>query len=208
MENQSIFGIILILTALANAVSSIIAWVSKIGWSKEYKEAKNEIIRAKEAEISTLKEYIATLEKLNPKILKQWYQNSLEMARTYTSQVEGQLEEAQKKMETLEKDKRDNRDLYEKANYAFDALKRGHEELKAAVEHGLLPTWTNVATSAVSVDILARTTSTEPPPIKNELLKLYMKPMFYSDKACPKCQAQMLMNHDGNYHCEECGYQE
>lgn len=208
MENQSIFELILILTALANAISSIVAWIAKIGWSKEYKEAKDEIIKAKEAEITTLKEYIATLEKLNPKILKEWQANSLEMARTYSSQLEQQLQEAGKKIEALEKDKRDNPDLYEKANYAFSTLKQENEQLKAAVEHGWMPTWTSVATSAVSADILARTTATQPPPIKDELLKRYIKPIFSIEKECPKCRSDMIANDNGDYHCEKCGYKE
>jgi hypothetical protein len=207
MENQSIIvWIILLLTALANAVSSIIAWIAKIGWSKEYREAKDEIIRAKEAEIRTLKEYIAIVEKLNPQSLKQWLQNGLEMAQTYVSQVNVQLEEAQKKIKVLETDKLNNRDLYEKANNAFNALKVEHEKLKTAVTHGSLPTWGTVVNSVAISGVLATTTSTQPPPIRGELMKHFN--YFRTDKACPKCMAQMFVNREtGDYFCEECGYQ-
>jgi hypothetical protein len=198
--------ILLVLTAMANALSAIIAWIAKIVWSKEYREAKDEIIRAKEAEIGTLKEHIITLEKLNPITLKQWYENGLEIARTYVTQVDDQMEKAQKKIEILEADKLHNRDLYEKAVNSFNTLKKDYDELRAAVAHGSLPTWTNVATIAASSTVLARATSTEPPPIGNELLRFYS---IYSGKACPKCQAQMLLNpQTGKHYCEECGYKE
>ena len=198
--------ILLVLTALANAVSAIIAWIAKIVWSKEYREAKDEIIRAKEAEIRTLKEHIITLEKLNPITLKQWYENGLEIARTYVSQVDDQMKEAQKKIEVLEADKLHNRDLYEKAINAFNTLKRDNEKLQVAVARGSLPTSTSVATSAANSTVLAKTTSTEPPPIRNELLRFYS---IYIDKACPKCQAQMrLIPETGKHYCEECGYKE
>lgn len=207
MENQSIFVIILILTALANAVSSIVAWIAKIGWSKEYKEAKDETIKAKEAEIRTLKEHIMMLEKLNPQILKQWYQNGLEMAQTYVAQVNNQLEDAQKKIKILETDKPHNRDSYEKAKYAYDVTKMELEKINAEVGRGQVPTWFTVATSVVTTSRLAETTSTEPPPIKNEFLK-FVTPIFSIVKECPKCRSEMIANDDGDYHCEKCGHLE
>jgi len=211
MENQSIFGIILILTALANAVSSIVAWISKIRWSKEYKEAKDETIKAKEAEIHTLREHIMTLEKLNPQILKEWYQNGLKMAQTYVAQVDIQLEDAQKKIEVLERDKLHNRDLYQKAVYAIEALKGDNEKLSAEVTRGMVPTWTTVATSAARTDTLARITSTEPPAIKNELLKFYDASFdasfFGFEKKCPKCGAMMALDDEnGKFYCGKCGH--
>jgi DNA repair exonuclease SbcCD ATPase subunit len=206
MVRWDFMEILLILTALANAVSAIIAWIAKIVWGKEYRKAKDEIIRAKEAEINTLKEYIITLEKLNPLILKQWYESGLEMARTYVSQVEEQLKEAQKKIEILETDQLQKSDLYGSAITAYHTLKINYDKLQAEVARGLLPTRASLATTAANSTVLARTTSTMPPPIENELLKFFS---VYSDKACPMCQAQMLLNpKTGKHLCEECGYTE
>ncbi len=36
----------------------------------------------------------------------------------------------------------------------------------------------------------------------------YIKPVFSFEKACPKCSAEMFPDEAGDYHCEECGYQE
>jgi hypothetical protein len=194
--------ILLVLTALANAVSAIIAWVAKILWSKEYREAKDETIRAKEAQITTLKEHISILEKLNPTILRQWYESGLKISEIYASQLEQQMKEAQKKTEVLEADS----DKREKAIMALKSLKSGNEKITQAITHRLLPDSGTIATSAENSTVLEKTTSAKPPAIRNELLRFYS---IYTDKACPKCQAQMLTNPvTGKHYCEECEYKE
>ncbi len=160
---MTFLGIILILTALLNCVAAVLAWIAKIQWSKEYREAKDEIIRAKEAQISTLKEHIATLEKLNPAILKEWYQKGLEMAKTYISQVEDQLKEAKTKIVALEHEKGQNQKLYEDATNAYNALERDYEEIKRSIDLGSLPTLTTIISSTTSADTLAKTTATTLP---------------------------------------------
>ncbi len=49
------------ITTLLSIIGAILAWAAKLVWSKEFADAKNEVIRAREAEIQTKEAYIETL---------------------------------------------------------------------------------------------------------------------------------------------------
>ena len=83
----------LIIIALLSTISSLIAWVVKLKWSKEFKEAK-------EAQISTLKERIEFYKEISsPQLISQLLENK--------SVYENQIEEIR---ENLESEKEKNRE--------------------------------------------------------------------------------------------------
>ncbi len=49
------------ITTLISAIGALLAWAAKILWSKEFADAKNEVIRAREAEIKTKEAFIDSL---------------------------------------------------------------------------------------------------------------------------------------------------
>ncbi|MGI9181717.1 MAG: hypothetical protein ACR2H9_14595 [Longimicrobiaceae bacterium] len=54
--------LLLVLTALAGSISGVVAWVAKIRWSQEYREAKEAQITTLEAQIKTKEAQITSLE--------------------------------------------------------------------------------------------------------------------------------------------------
>ena len=88
-------------------LSSILAWIAKIKWSKEYTDAKEQVIKAKEAEIILLKEQIETYKDLTPMKIREYFisvktqleehinllQKKLEETNLILSEKEGKLQQ-------------------------------------------------------------------------------------------------------------------
>jgi hypothetical protein len=49
-----------------SALAAVLAWASKLWWAKEYSAAKDETIKAKDAQIETLKNEIQNLREFKP----------------------------------------------------------------------------------------------------------------------------------------------
>jgi hypothetical protein len=54
------------LVSLLVAISSVLGWIAKLGWSKEYTAAKDEILEAKTAHIELLETHVKNLQDLTP----------------------------------------------------------------------------------------------------------------------------------------------
>jgi hypothetical protein len=101
------------ISALASALAAVLAWAAKLWWSKEYSAAKDEIIKAKEAQIASLKAGIDSIQMLSGETtkakdaqietLKNEIQNLRELTpmkiREYFLSVKGQLEEYNDKLQ-------------------------------------------------------------------------------------------------------------
>ncbi len=61
------------LITLSAIVAAILAWVAKIRWAKEYAAAKDETIKAKEAQMEVLKERIIGLQDLTPPKVREYF---------------------------------------------------------------------------------------------------------------------------------------
>jgi hypothetical protein len=62
--------VILILTALFNAVGGVLAWGARLWWGREYGAAKDETIRAKESQIANLNSHIEKLGAAQAEIIR------------------------------------------------------------------------------------------------------------------------------------------
>lgn len=82
------------ITALASAVAAILAWVAKLRWAKEYSAAKDETIKAKDAQIETLKNEIQNLRELTPMKLREYFLSVKEQLEEYNDKLQEELKTA------------------------------------------------------------------------------------------------------------------
>lgn len=59
---------------LLSIVAAILAWAAKLRWSKEYREAQDKIVEAKDAQIEVLREQIKGLREMTPAKLVEYRQ--------------------------------------------------------------------------------------------------------------------------------------
>jgi hypothetical protein len=88
---QSWFDIASIITTFLSVIAAILAWVAKIRWSKEYADAKDEIIRAKEAQIEVLKSQISSLQELSPVKVKEFHKIVTQELEDYNNRLKAQV---------------------------------------------------------------------------------------------------------------------
>lgn len=96
--------------ALASAIAAVLAWLAKLKWSSEYGKAKDETIKAKEAQISSLKEQLAYYKDLTPMKIREYFSSVKEQLEEYNDLLQQQLDganqeigERNKKITELEK---------------------------------------------------------------------------------------------------------
>jgi len=89
------------LTAVISVIAAVLAWVAKIRWSKEFAAAKDETIKAKEAEINLLKAEIQSLTELNPMRLREYFKSVTQQLEEYNDDLQNKLSGAQEEIRTL-----------------------------------------------------------------------------------------------------------
>ena len=130
---------ILALTALANVVCAILAWVAKIWWGREYREAKDETIRAKEAQIEVLKTELENLRQFSPLKLREYYLSIKEQSEDVIEDLSSKLKLKERENEALQaKVERESQKLeqakVERESYELAKLQEEIVQLKAKVE--------------------------------------------------------------------------
>ena len=66
-------GYVDLIAVIISGVAAILAWIAKIRWSKEYADAKDQTIRAKDEQLRVLQLQLQELKDLNPEQLRTWY---------------------------------------------------------------------------------------------------------------------------------------
>jgi hypothetical protein len=79
---------------ILSLIGGILAWVAKLRWSKEYAVAKDETIRAKEAQIAVLQEHIKNLQDLTSPKLREYFESMKTQLEEYNDQLKKNLENA------------------------------------------------------------------------------------------------------------------
>jgi hypothetical protein len=92
-----IVTLIYALTVLASSVAAILAWVAKIRWAREFKEAK-------EAQIEALREQITKFEKLSPPVILEWMESVNSIAQKQTASLETQLKDKEENLQQYQRD--------------------------------------------------------------------------------------------------------
>jgi len=115
---------IYVITALASALAAVLAWAAKLWWAKEYSAAKDETLKAKEAQIASLKaalesfqalfgetakakdaqiealkNEIQNLRELTPMKLREYFLSVKEQLEEYNDILQGELKNAQEEIE-------------------------------------------------------------------------------------------------------------
>jgi hypothetical protein len=85
-------------------VCGILAWVAKIRWSKEYSVAKDETIKAKEAQMQAIERELQFYKELTPMKFKEYLFSSREVYEVQINGLENELKTAQEEILNLKKD--------------------------------------------------------------------------------------------------------
>lgn len=132
-ETVIISEIIYIVTVLFSAIAAILAWVAKLRWSKEYSEAKNEIIRSKEASIELLERQIEQYKDLTPMRIREYFESVKSQLEEYNDELqqriaglEDEAEEKERRIVGLKTSEAQNAQLIAELHQA----KQGEEEEK------------------------------------------------------------------------------
>jgi predicted RNase H-like nuclease (RuvC/YqgF family) len=90
--------IIYAIAALCSVIASILAWVAKIKWSKEFADAKDAALQAKDAEvkakdahIATLSSEIDSLKHLTPMKIREYFESVKAQLSEYNDSLQQQL---------------------------------------------------------------------------------------------------------------------
>lgn len=86
------------IAALASSLAAALAWAAKLWWGKEHIAAKNETIKAKEAQIETLKSEIEGLRQLTPMKIREYFLSVKEQLTEYNDALKSQLNEAKQEI--------------------------------------------------------------------------------------------------------------
>jgi len=87
-------GILYAVGAVASALAAALAWLAKVLWAREYAAAKDEVIRAKEAQIDVLKEQLANLRELTPMKIREYFLSVKEQLEEYVDNLRTDLANA------------------------------------------------------------------------------------------------------------------
>jgi len=99
---MEITTIISLATALISSIAAVLAWIAKIRWSKEFSDAKDEIIKAKEAQISALENEIRFLHELSPMKIREYFLSVRSQLEEIIDDKEGKLTKAKSELKAKE----------------------------------------------------------------------------------------------------------
>jgi bacterioferritin (cytochrome b1) len=80
---------------LASLAVALLASINKLMWAKEFKDAKEETIRTKEAQIDLLKNEIQNLRELNPVTIREHFKSVKEQLEERIEFLKHQFDQAQ-----------------------------------------------------------------------------------------------------------------
>jgi hypothetical protein len=87
------------IAALFSALAAVLAWAAKLWWAKEFKAAKDETIKAKDAQIELLKTQIEGLRELSPMKVREYFLSVKEQLEEFINDLQNQLQEARADIE-------------------------------------------------------------------------------------------------------------
>ena len=152
--------------ALINAIAAVTAWIAKIKWSREYRDATNQIIAAKDAQISAQEDHLEIMHNLNPKTIQEWYIGLKELSETYVNRLRDQLNDAQQRIKQLESIRTEKDQDLDRMRTAYDELSANHAKLIEELETKQIPDPETLAGSVLSAKALADLTNSESPGIE------------------------------------------
>jgi hypothetical protein len=120
MESVSWHELLAWVLLFLSAISSIVGWVAKLRWSKEYKDAK-------EAQIKMLEAQVKQLQDLTPKKLYDYVKFSAAILEEYNNQLE---EEKKKLQNDFERSQSELKEAAEKGRLTGTRIDELEEQMK------------------------------------------------------------------------------
>jgi hypothetical protein len=84
---------------LASLIAAILAWITKLLWAREYKDAKDETIKAKNAQIELLENVIRFQSEFASVKIRESYLSMKQQLEEYNDMLKQQISEAQSEIE-------------------------------------------------------------------------------------------------------------
>ncbi len=91
-----------LLITILSLIGGILAWVAKIRWSSEYSKAKDETIKAKEAQIDLLNATIQKYKDFSPDVVYRLFEVTQKASDAFISLSDQELKAAQEQIEKME----------------------------------------------------------------------------------------------------------
>jgi predicted RNase H-like nuclease (RuvC/YqgF family) len=88
---------------IGSLIAAILAWIAKLKWSKEFEKAKDETIKAKEAQIAALEREVKSLQDMTPMKLREYFNSVKEQLEEYNEELRKQLEAEKAAKQNLER---------------------------------------------------------------------------------------------------------
>ena len=145
------------LAVIISAIAAILAWLSKIIWSREYEKSVQGQLAAKDAQIELLKEKAAILESLSSDRLMSMFQNTTTHLEQYNDELQIELEAAKTQIEERDSELQRLKESGEHADQLLARLTKEKHQFEEALsiltkEAELLKT----TRGATDVDILEK----------------------------------------------------
>jgi DNA repair exonuclease SbcCD ATPase subunit len=118
------------IAAVFSTIAAVLAWVAKIRWSDEYREAKEETIKSKEAHIEMLQNEVENLHALTPIKMREYFESTKDSLEEFVEVLQTQLDDAKS---TLKKKGDEIKEL-ESQNREIGRLQQEKETLTEAVD--------------------------------------------------------------------------
>ena len=80
--------------AALNALGIVLAWLAKLHWSKEYGAAKDETIKAKEAQLAAVNQQLENLREMFSPRVKEYFTSQKETLEEFVGTLQGQVADA------------------------------------------------------------------------------------------------------------------
>ncbi|MGD1047614.1 MAG: SEC-C metal-binding domain-containing protein [Candidatus Krumholzibacteriaceae bacterium] len=93
-------------TALLSAIAAVLAWAAKLWWGKEYRNAKDETIKAKDAQIAAIERELSATKELTPMKIREYFLSMKEQLEEY---IDGLKADLKKKNDDIERLVREGR---------------------------------------------------------------------------------------------------
>lgn len=143
----------MLVATAASAIAAVLAWGSKLYWSKEYRSAKDEIAKSKDSEVLLLKEkiehqkelmelerkqLISQLEhykSLTPDIITQHHKATVQELEKIAVKLKERIADLEKELKDKEKQIEELEVSKTKSNYEFSSLQKERDELKEILKN-------------------------------------------------------------------------
>ena len=124
---------IYVVSAVASSLAAVLAWAAKLWWGREFAAAKDEIIKAKDAQIEMLTREIESLRELTPMKIREYFLSVREQMEEYNDLLQNQLSEAQKELNRKQAEIDHLRMKGDKNLEAIERLETEKAEISSAV---------------------------------------------------------------------------